>query len=255
MSKLIEKLERISEGRAQPRGCSAAINRAKAAPMLLVAGIPSEAADMVSSALDEGVDALVFITEEFTADQPPDEASQTVWGTMPKKVSTDDIQKLVDKACDFVLFTPGNTPASLLKEDKFGKILRVDPSLDDNLARTISRIPVNGIALDFSFAEGYPLTVHQVMVYERLASLAGKHLLAFVPPEFPIDDLENLFSLGVRGLIVDLRTAAPVKRLAEAREAIQKLPLTRRKSGEKYSAVLPRYAEAPDTDEDEEEDI
>jgi hypothetical protein len=102
------------------------------------------------------------------------------------------------------------------------------------------------------------LTVHQLMIYERLAAGAGKHLLAAMPPGLSIDDIESLWVLGVRGVVVDLAVKNPEQRLSEVKEAIQKLPTTRKKLGEKISASLPRPREQsemtmPPEEEDDEE--
>jgi hypothetical protein len=94
------------------------------------------------------------------------------------------------------------------------------------------------------------------MVYERLASVTGKHLLATMAPGMSTSDLESLWGLGVRGIVVDMTVEQPEQRLSEIKEAIQKLPTTRKRSKEKIRATLtlPRAPSAKVEPEEEEEE-
>ena len=60
MSKLIEKLEQIAEGRVQPLGFSAAPARAKISPMLLVASVPPGEEAKIALAVEGGAEALLL---------------------------------------------------------------------------------------------------------------------------------------------------------------------------------------------------
>ena len=76
------------------------------------------------------------------------------------------------------------------------------------------------------------------------------------PTANPPADIESLWGLGVRGVAVDLAVEQPEQRLAQIKEAIQKLPATRKKSKEKIRATLPMAtasAERAESEEDDEE--
>lgn len=263
MSKLLDKLEQLSEGRAQPLGFSSAASRTRILPMLLVACVPVENAGLAALAASEGADALLFLVENWKKErqalaQISGTKADIPWGVSLKTVGTEEISQLTEMECDFAVFTPDRAPAALLREEKIGKVLQIDPSLGDNLVKAISRLSVDAVLLSLDGGDRYPLTVHQLMVYERLASVVGKHLLATMPPGLPVDDLESLWSLGVRAVVVDLTVAHPEQRLSQVKEAIQKLPTTRKRPGEKISAVLPAYREGPaeaPTEPDEDDDI
>jgi hypothetical protein len=69
-------------------------------------------------------------------------------------------------------------------------------------------------------------------------------------------DIEILWELGVRGVAVDMTLEQPEQRLSQLKEAIQKLPTTRKKSKEKFRATLPSSpapSEKAAPEEDEEE--
>ena len=257
MSKLLEKLERISEGRGQPIGFGAAANRVKASPMVIVASIPLGNTKLAALSAESEADAVLISAEhqkkEDVLAQLGSVKIDIPWGTSLEKITKGEIGQLIEMGCDFVILDPAKTPAAVLNEERIGKVLQIDPSLSDNLARAINRLSVDAVLLSTAGRSEAQITVHELMVYERLAALAGKHLLALVPPSLPMDDVESLWSLGVRGVVVDLTAKSPEQRLSQVKEAVQKLP-ARKKKRDKINATLPMPREWADTETPEEED-
>lgn len=261
MSKLIEKLERISAGGGQPLGFGAAVNRAKVLQMMVIAGIPEGNAKQVAFAAEAGADAVVLAIEhpkkkDETLAQLSGIQIEIPWGVAMDTVTGEEMQQLAEAGCDYVIFSPAKSPAAVLNVEKIGKVLRIDASLSDNLARAINRLDVDAVLLGPVGEDESRLTIQQLMVYEYLAAYAGKHLVAAVPPGFSVDDIESLWGLGVRGVIVDLAVKDPGQRLSQIREAIEKLPTTKKRSRERISATLPFAREPsgpPLPDEDDEE--
>jgi hypothetical protein len=261
MSKLLEKLERISEGRGQPIGFGAAVNRTKIAPMLIIASVPAANAQLTGVVGKEGIDAILITVENLAKDKKVlakiDNAKIGVpWGISMDAVTGEEIEQLIEIGCDFVIFGPAKTPAAVLNEDKIGKVLKIDPTLTDSMIRAISRLSVDAVFLSPVSEEEPHFTIQQLMAYERLAGGTGKHLLAAFPPGKPSADIESLWGLGVRGVAVDLTVDQPEQRLAQIKEAILKLPATRKKSKEKIRATLPvekASSEAAESEEDDEE--
>ncbi len=263
MSKLLEKLERLSEGGGQPLGFGAAVNRAKILPMVVIASIPEGNAKLATIAAEANADAVLMTIER---PKKRDEALAQLssakidipWGVSMDMVTKEEVEQLVEMGCDFVVFAPARSPAAVLNVGKIGKVLRINPSLSDNLGKSIQRLSVDAVLLSPTGDDESPLTVQQLMVYERLAAGAGKHLVAALPPGSPIDDIESLWRLGVQGVVVDISVQDPEQRISQVREAIQKLPTTRRRSGGKLSASLPLSKEwsgaSPLEDEGEEEE-
>ncbi len=261
MSKLVEKLERISEGSGQPIGFSAAASRRRVDPMLVIASVPADNTLLTAIAGKEGIDAILFTIEDMAKDRRlvsklDNPRIGVPWGVLTDTVALEDLEQLIEKGCDFVIFSPARTPAAVLNENGIGKVLKIDPSLTDSMIRAIGRLPVEAVFLSLSAEEDARLTVQQLIVYERLAGGTGKHILAALPPIMPPSDIESLWALGVRGVIVDLAAEQPEQRLNDIKAAIQKLPATRKKPKEKIRATLPLAkipSEGVQPEEDEEE--
>jgi hypothetical protein len=183
--------------------------------------------------------------------------AEVPWGVFLEKVSREDVGQLIELGCDFVVFDPARTPAAVLMEEKIGKVLRIDASLPESLAKAINRLQVDAVLLNPAGEEGTAFTVHQLMVLERLTGNTGKYVLMTMPPGLSASDIEILWGLGARGVVVDMTLEQPEQRLSQVKEAIQQLPTTRKKSKEKFRATLPASIApsekaAPEEDEDEE---
>lgn len=261
MSKLVEKLQRISEGSIQPMGFGAAAARAKISPMLVIASLPSGNAQLASTAEKAGADALLVNVENLSKESKSlakmsGSKFNITWGVSLETVSKDEMKQLVEMGCDFVVFPPAKTPAAVLTEEKIGKVLEIDTSMPDSLTKAINRLQVDAVLISPEKEGEATLTVHQLMVYERLASTTGKHILATMASGFSAGDLESLWGLGVQGVVMDMTAEQPEQRLSEIKEAIQKLPSRPRKPREKFRATLPLArtpSEKAEAEEEEEE--
>lgn len=262
MSKLVEKLERISEGGEQPLGFGAAAARVKSSPMVIIASVPMGNAQLATVVANAGADFLLLTIEHQKRSEALTQLTsvkiEIPWGVSLDTVTKKNVEQLIEMDCDFVIFAPTETPAAVLGEERIGKVLQVDTSLSDNLAQAINRLSVDAVLLGPVGGDDSPLTVHQLMDYQRLAMRAGKHLLAAMPPGLPLDDLETIWSLGVLGVVADMAVDDPEQRLSQVKEAIQKLPKTRKKRTEKTRALLPLTRDLSDAmtpEEDDEEEI
>lgn len=263
VSKLIEKLERISEGRAQPIGFGAAANRTTIPPMLVIASLPAGSAKPDEVAAKADADAFVLTIDNWKKEKDTlariGGKADVLWGVSLQVISREEIDQLAEMKCDFVIFTPEKTPAAVLGDERVGKVLQIDTSMDDSLARAVARLSVDAVLLSPPGKDQSPLTIHQLMVYERLAAGSGKYLLAALPPGSPADDLESWWSLGVRGVVVDMTADHADEKLSQVKEAIKKLPTTKKRAGSKVSAILPLISEpstvAPPEEDDDDDDI
>ena len=258
MSKLSENLERITEGSIQPLGFGAAVSRTKVPQMLVIASIPAGNAKLTAIAEKGGADALLVTVEHLDKEiknlaKIGRAKTDIPWGIFSETVTKEEIEKLTEIGCDFVIFAPDKTLAAVLTQETIGKVLKIDTSLTESLAKAVNRLQVDAVLIDPSSEEEPPFTVHQLMVYERLASVMGKHLLATMAPGITVSDLESLWGLGVRGIVVDMAVEQPEQRLSEIKEAIQKLPTTHKKSKEKIRATL-SLPKAPSEKMEEEEE-
>lgn len=262
MSKLLEKLEQISNDSGQPMGFGAVPSRTKISPMLTVASVPAGNTQLISLAAKEGADALLLTVENLEKDSKTlakmnRAKAEIPWGVFLEKVGKEDIGQLIELGCDFIVFDPAQTQAAVLMEEKIGKVLRIDTSLPENLAKAINRLQVDVVLLNPVGGGETAFTVHQLMVLERLAVNTGKYVLMTMPPGLSTGDIEILWGLGARGVVVDMTLEQPGQRLSQVKEAIQQIPAARKKSREKFRATLPASITpsekpAPEEDEDDE---
>ena len=259
MSKLVEKLESLAEGKAQPMGFAAAVARAKTAPMLLIASLTGPALDTTGPDM-AGADAVLVtigdVSElEGSLAEKVKGLGDMPWGVSLRSVSGEGVKQLADLGCDFVIFDAAQSPPLLLQEEDMGKVIALDPSLSDSLLRAMERLPVDAVFVAEG-SEGPALSVYHLLVYQRLASLVRHPLLTPAPAELGKGDMEGLLEAGVRGVVVELAKKRSVGKLAELRRAIDSLPTARKRRG-KVDVLLPRLAESrelPEAEEEEEEE-
>jgi hypothetical protein len=259
MSKLIEKLQRISEGNTQPMGFGAAVARAKISQILTIASVPAGNAQLIAEAIKEDPDALLLTVGNLEKDNKAlakmdRDKAEIPWGVSMEAVSKEDIAQLIELGCDYIIFSSAGTPAAVLMEEKIGKVLRIDTSLPEGLAKAINRLQVDAVLLSPAGDDDAAFTVHKLMILERLAGSIGKHVLAAMPPGLSPDDIEILWGLGVRGVVVEMTLEQPEQRLSQIKDAIQKLPTTRKKSKEKFRATLPAASSSSEKVKQEEEE-
>jgi hypothetical protein len=252
MSKFLDKLERIWAGKAQPIGFGPQTAKSKTPAMAIVARLSPGEADMAALAGEGGADALLVSIDNLervakTLSRFTKAAGDTPWGVSVKAVTRDNVEQLIKLGCDFLIFNADEVPVAILGEERIGKVVEVDPSLSDGLARTIARLPIDAVFLS---AEQQPLTLRQLMDCARLASLVGKPALAALPSVLHKEDIEGLWQAGIRGLVLTMEGQS----LSQVKGIIQALPPTRKKAEKGMGVILPAV-ELPSEEEEEEEEI
>ncbi len=129
-----------------------------------------------------------------------------------------------------------------------GLVLEIDTLLGDSLARAVGQISVEAILLRSN--DELPLSVHRLLEYQRLIALAGTPAIALLPAD--ISDLKSLWGIGVRGVVVDLSGEDREQKLSAVREAIRRLPASRKKLRERINPILPAVQALDEEFEDEE---
>lgn len=254
MSKLIEKLQLISAA-AEPMGFRAALTVSKRQSMLLVASLPCGDAEAAACAQDSADAVLVSIgnlkAEAKALKQMVSAWADIPWGAWLETATGDGIRQLQKMGCDFIVFDAARTAASALPEEEIGRVLKIDPSLADGLVRTIDELPVDGALLSPG-SESPFLSVHLLMVCQRLASIVRKPLLLAAPSAVTDSDVESLWQAGVDGLVIRLETQGQRAKLLELRQAIDDLPPAVKRQRGEVEALLPCVGEA-DAELEEEE--
>ena len=135
MSKLLQRLDQISEGTAQPLGFGAA-SRSKVAPMIIIAAIPAGNDELSSMSVERGADFLMITSGTQKKGGMPEKLKGfkpgVPWGAAPDSLTGEEVRKLTGINCDFVVFSPEKTEAAVMREENVCRVLRVSTSRTTN---------------------------------------------------------------------------------------------------------------------------
>jgi hypothetical protein len=155
---------------------------------------------------------------------------------------------------DFVVFPAASTSLTILQDEKLGKVLEVEPSLDGGLLKAVDDLPVDAVLIAGEQEKGYFLTWHHFMLFRRCANLLSKPLLVSAPPDVAARELQALWGVGVSGVVVDVGSEQPKGGLAELRRVIDNLTFPSPARRRKAEPLLPRIGgETGAVSEEEEE--
>lgn len=263
MSKLIDLLDKTTEASSPPLGFGAASGRiATNPPIVLIGQASADEVNGDSALADSKADAvLVTMTslDNNALDGVQKALKDRLWGVRVGALSEEQAAQLKEKGCDFVVFDPENTAAAVLNDQDLGSIIAVSADLDEETGGAIT-----GLSLDAAiYAPGeslLPLTVQRLIEVQLVRDLVGKHFIISIPAGMTTSDLEALKNAGIAGMVMNLSSHEDI---AEAKEAISRIPHRRPKSRDRgrYSAQVPTAGfvaasqqEVPDIPDDDDED-
>lgn len=240
MSKLLDRLNQVSKGNAQPIGFKTAAAASKSSRMVLVAALKDG-----NTKVKEHADAALLGGTEDTGKlrKIGESLGGLPWGVSCSQATEKQIAELKNVGCDFIVCHSTSAPLALLSDDELGRVVELDPSLPDGLVRSVSQLPVDAVIIGGDTA----LSVQRLMVCQHISNLVAKPLMARVPSNVSKVELRELWEVGMSGAVVevggDMKDA-----LAAARQAIDALPPSRRKVSGRTEASLP-YIGISETDE------
>lgn len=253
MSKLLDKLNQVSRGSPPPLGFRAAVAAPKSPRMVLIAVLAAGDAPAAAAA-KENADAVLLNEAEITKlfekfEKLAASLGKLPWGVSLGETSEEQLSRLKSAGCDFLVCDAENSPLMLLREGEMGRIVKVEPSLPDGLIRATAQLPIDVVLIG-----GEPsLSVQRLMVCQHLANLVHKPLVALAPLSMSSEDLKELWETGLAGVVVKVAEEAR-EGLSGLRQAIESLPLARRRRGEKAEALLPYLGKEEITEVEEEEE-
>lgn len=250
MSKLVDKIKRVSEGEAAPLGFGTK-TPVKMPQMVLGAILAKNDIGMAASAVERGADALLISLHSVTEGvnelgQVTQLAANVPWGVWLESSSPEEMRLVREIGCDFILFEGARTPSALLREEGLGRIMKIDTSLSDSLMRAIDRLPVDALLIGNGMGEP-PLSVYQLMNYYRFVLLTRKPLLVLVTSEMTNLEVETLWEAGLVGIFLETEPALLENQLSMLRQAIDKLPSSRKKPRSVPDVSLPYLGQQPST--------
>lgn len=261
MSKLIDRLNQVAKTVPQSMGFKTAHKVSTKPKMLLIASLAQvKNADNLPDYIT-GADAALLpvakvsrgakTTQKMTPPVP-----DILWGGWLGDIDTRGIRPIAKTGYDFIVF-PATTALTIPQdENKIGKILQVEASLNEGLLRTVNELPIDAVLITDKPGEEYFLTWHHLMLFQRFADLLTKPLLVSVPLNVTANELQVLWITGVVGVVVEVGAGQPARGLENLRRTIDKLTFPPFKQG-KTEAVLPHISEetiSPVTEPDEEEE-
>mgnify|MGYP002823032817 FL=1 len=222
MSKFIDRLQKTGTQSATPLGFGAATRKSEITPSMLLLG-RTDGANVKDAADLSRLDAVLVSLkswEKRTMNAAGNSLKDKLWGVTGSGIGRDQVELLKEKGCDFIVFDAENTAAAVLNDDELGKIISVDSDLDEETARAIQELPIDGVL--FSSADSMlPLTVQKLIEFQLTRGLVDKPFVMVAPPGLGGSDLELLRNVGVSGLLVEASSSESV---ANTREAIAALP-------------------------------
>jgi len=258
MSRLIDKLNQVSQAAPQPMGFRARQSAIPKPKMLLIASLPQVITDNLAAYV-AGADAGLLPTSQSSGAKALQEASQAVpdlpWGAWLKDGGQAEIDEIVKVGCDFLVFAADSTSLAIPPSDPVGRIIEVYArALSDGLLRAIDDLPVDAVLIADQPGEEHFLTWRDLILFQHAANLLTKPLLVPIPPNVMANELQALLEAGVDGVIAEVGVGQPEGRISELRQVIDKLAAPSRRKRGKAEALLPHITEEQGTISEEEEE-
>ena len=251
MSKLLDKLEQVSQPAPRRLGFATSQAEAPPPPMALVLRFSDDNKGMVKNTPETADAAIVRTSKPGSVKEVIKNASNLQdsipWGIQSDQVSSKAIEELQKAGCDYLVFGTEDSPASMLNHENIGKVLSIGLGLEERFMRILEDIPAEVLIIEAE-DEG-PLTLKQLMEYRTVLSCVSKPVLIRTSASLSEEDLTSLYNVGMVGIVIDAQTNGDLKQVSRIREAIESLPP--REVGEKgkVGPVLPLSTSSPNTAE------
>ncbi len=256
MSRLIDKFHQASRGAATPMGFHTSHPPSKTPKILLIASLDAGTAENLD-AYQDNADAILIRFDKVplsakTIQKITSSLPDIPWGLY---LADNDNKKAAEAGADFVVFPATSQVVDIPGDEKAGKILEVESSVDDGLLRAVNDLPVDAVLVDDTFKDNRSLVWHQLMILQHLANMLRKPLIVQVPAGINEKELKALWDAGVDAIFVEI-DATGSKGLKELRQAIDKLPPRSNRKRGNVDVLLPRTSgETPAVPPPDEEDI
>ncbi|MBI4198512.1 MAG: hypothetical protein HY533_05325 [Chloroflexi bacterium] len=266
MSKLLDRLDRITRGPVRSLGFTPTSAREAVATMALVVQVADLKQAGATEALQAGADAIVALASGpalslLEVKERPALPEGSTWGVEIQALDGTQAEALKGLGCDFLVFGIEHTPVEALGEGECTRVLRVSPALEDTLLRNIEDLPVDVVIVSKPGPEG-PLSLAHLLAIANVRAATSRYLLVEWDAPLSARELEHLRDMGVDGIVVNASGEALAATVSALRERIGALPARKpRSEREGRAPLLPRLegmgsgrSRAPEPDEEEEEE-
>jgi len=252
MSRLIDKLNRVSQTVPQPMGFRVVQPASTKPKPLLIASLTQANTDSLADYMagaDAGLLPVHHSSEAKALRAVTQAISDIPWGAWLRDNGQSEIKQIMKAGCDFVIFPAAKTSLAIPQNETVGRILEVGASLSDGLLRAIDDLPVDAVLIADELRENYILTWHHLMLFQHFTNLLTKPLLVSIPSNVTANELQALWEAGVDGVIVEVEARS----VSKLRQAIDKITFPTRKR-RKAEALLPHIGQDRGTVTEEEEE-
>jgi hypothetical protein len=250
MSRLIEKLKKVSGIAPQPMGFRVSREEAERPRTIVIASVPVEVP--ISAGSLSSADAVILRGAEELSRKLLKEVGSLPFGL--RLTEGKSIEKSLEYGLDFLAF-PASISVSALKRDKIGKVLEIQSSIEPVLLRSANDLAVDAVLV--APVEGQSsLTVQDMMFLQLCAGLLEKPCLAAVPADTSVDGVLMLWEAGISGIALLIEEESDLEKLETLRKEIDKLAFPQRRKRKKVEPSLPSVsaaAQEPIEEEEEEE--
>ena len=253
MSKLLDLLQRISDGSPAPLGFGVA--RATNLPGMALVGLASTGhQDGVAAAAQAGLNAVLVsgVSDSGAFKSLAETAGGVPWGVCDSTLSGEDARACAEGGADLLAFGLDSAAAAVAGEDDLARVLTVSPDLSDRQLRAVSALPVDCFILDMTAVSG-PWTLQDLVTVGGLSRRTDKYVLVQISGNPASEDLVALRDMGASGIILDL-AGVSADDLAGLKTALLEMPRPRRRR-DRNRANAPAagfaYSAAPSREEDD----
>jgi hypothetical protein len=253
MSKFVDKLKSISKSSGTPIGFHAAVSELKMPVMMLVVGLSGTQAKEAKILADADADGGLILSEGpsiKSVKQMVEAAGNVPVGVFVKDMTEEKIDELAGSGCDFMVFDI-KSPATVLHKEGVGKLMMIEPTVDQGLVRAISSFEVDGVIVTNRGGDSFVALEH-LLVCRRFVELLEKPVIIALPSLVSKGELTSLWQAGVDGIVTPAMQSSEA--LAGLKKVIGDLPRGARGRRPKVGVMLPRYGERVAGEEDEEQD-
>ncbi len=256
MSKLLDLLQRISDGSPAPLGFGAA-RTAKLPGLALVGLVTSDHQAALATAVNSGLDAVLVsgVDNAGDANGLADSASDMPWGIALSTMSSEDARACAEGGADLLAFGLESAASAMAGEDELARILTVAPDLSDRQLRAVAALPIDCFTVDMTAVSG-PWTLQDLVTVGSISRRTDKYVLVQVSAIPAKDDLVALRDMGASGLILDLASVS-AEALDGLKTALLDMPRPRRRR-DRARATVPAAgfssAPAPSREDDDDDD-
>jgi hypothetical protein len=252
MSKLIEKLSKLSRSVTQPIGFHSAISETSSSSLLLIAAISSINTINIKSLVNSPIDAMLILDPKVTLTNTKkfiELSGDIPLGLVIDQLNTTKVDDYSRIGLDFIAFNKSSSMTAM-QLITTGKLFIIDSTINIDLVKAINSMGIDGALIDNSKIDS--LNIEHLLICRRLHEILRKPLLMMVSSVITDYELRQLWETGIAGVVFpDTWTSESVERL---RQAANNLPKRNVNRMDKPEAILPHYTEDVALDEDDDED-